>query len=60
MKQAEAFINQLQKAAKGLPGLVTSGETMVDDVDKAAKAAQKSILLRRNVPKAKERTLKKE
>jgi phospholipid/cholesterol/gamma-HCH transport system substrate-binding protein len=60
MKRAEAFLKQLQRAGKGLPGLVTSGETMVDDVDKAAKAAQKSWLLRRNVPKAKERTLKKE
>lgn len=60
MKKAEAFVELLNKAGKGLPGLVTSGETMVTDVDKAAKAAQKSLLLRRNVPKAKERTLRKE
>lgn len=60
VKNAEAFVQQLQRAGKGLPALVTSGETMVTDVDKAAKAAQKSWLLRRHVPKVKERTLKKE
>lgn len=57
MKKAEAFVQQLQRAGKGLPGLVTSGETMVTDVDKAAKAAQKSWLLRRHVPKPQERTI---
>lgn len=60
MKKAEAFVEQLQRAGKGLPALVTSGETMVTDVDKAAKAAQKSWLLRRHVPKKKERTLRVE
>ena len=58
LKKAEAFVEQLQRAGKGLPGLVTSGETMVTDVDKAAKAAQKNWLLRGNVPKTKERTLR--
>ncbi len=57
MKKAEAFVQQLQRAGKGLPALVTSGETMVTDVDKAAKAAQKSWLLRRNVPQPQERTI---
>lgn len=58
LKKAEAFVEQLNKAGKGLPGLVTAGETMATDVDKTAKAAQKSILLRGNVPKAKERTIR--
>jgi phospholipid/cholesterol/gamma-HCH transport system substrate-binding protein len=57
-KKAEEFLEQLRRAGKGLPGLVTSGETMVSDVDKAAKAAQKSWLLRRHVPKAEERTIR--
>jgi phospholipid/cholesterol/gamma-HCH transport system substrate-binding protein len=58
IKKAEAFMEQLNKAGKGLPALVTAGETMATDVDKTAKAAQKSILLRGNVPKGKERTIK--
>jgi phospholipid/cholesterol/gamma-HCH transport system substrate-binding protein len=57
MKKAEAFITQLQRAGKGLPGLVHSGTTMADDVDKAAKAAQKTWLLRRHVPQPQERTI---
>jgi phospholipid/cholesterol/gamma-HCH transport system substrate-binding protein len=57
MKKTEAFVEQLQRAGKGLPGLVTSGEAMANDVDKAAKAAQKSWLLRRHVPQPKERTI---
>jgi phospholipid/cholesterol/gamma-HCH transport system substrate-binding protein len=58
LKKAEAFVEQLNKAGKGLPALVTAGESMAIDVDKTAKAAQKSILLRGNVPKAKERTIR--
>jgi phospholipid/cholesterol/gamma-HCH transport system substrate-binding protein len=57
VKKAEAFVQQLQRAGKALPGLVNSGAAMADDVDKAAKAAQKSWLLRSNVPKPKERTI---
>lgn len=57
VKKAEDFVQQLQRAGKGLPGLVNSGAAMADDVDKAAKAAQKSWLLRRNVPKPQERTI---
>ncbi len=57
VKKADAFIQQLQRAGKALPGLVNSGAAMADDVDKAAKAAQKSWLLRRNVPKPQERTI---
>jgi phospholipid/cholesterol/gamma-HCH transport system substrate-binding protein len=57
-KKADSFMTQLNRAGKGLPGLVFSGETMFNDVDKAAKAAQKSWLLRRHVPKAKEQTIR--
>jgi len=57
VKKAEAFVQQLQRAGKALPGLVNSGAAMADDVDKVAKAAQKSWLLRSNVPKPKERTI---
>jgi phospholipid/cholesterol/gamma-HCH transport system substrate-binding protein len=57
VKKAEAFMEQLQQAGKGLPGLVNSGAAMADDVDKAAKAAQKTWLLRRHVPQPQERTI---
>lgn len=57
MKKAEAFVEQLQRAGKSLPGLVSSATTMADDVDKTTKAMQKSFLLRRNVPKPQERTI---
>ena len=46
------FLTDLKKAGKGLPGLVTSGETTLSDVDKTSKAAQKSWLLRKNVPQS--------
>ena len=52
------FSTDLKKAGKGLPGLVTEAETTVSDVDKTAKAAQKSWLLRRNVPQPKEHTIR--
>ena len=48
----------MKKAGKGLPGLVTSGETMASDVDKTSKAANKSWLLRRNVPQPQEHTIR--
>lgn len=57
VKKADAFIQQLQRAGKALPGLVNSATTMADDVDKTTKAMQKSFLLRRNVPKPQERTI---
>jgi phospholipid/cholesterol/gamma-HCH transport system substrate-binding protein len=57
-KKFDDFMTDLKKAGKGLPGLVTSGETMVSDVDKTAKAAQKSWLLRKNVPQPKEHTIR--
>jgi len=56
-KKGEAFFDSLNRAGKGLPGLVTSGQEMVEDADKVAKAAQKSWLLRSNVPKPKEHSI---
>jgi phospholipid/cholesterol/gamma-HCH transport system substrate-binding protein len=57
-KKLDDFLTDLKKAGKGLPGLVTSGEAMVGDVDKTTKAAQKSWLLRRNVPQPQEHTIR--
>ena len=57
-KKLDDFMTDLKKAGKGLPGLVTSGETTLSDVDKISKAAQKSWLLRKNVPQSKERTIR--
>ena len=57
-KKAELFLNTLNKAGKTLPDLVVSGQEMATDVEKAAEAAQKSWLLRRNVPKPKEQTIR--
>lgn len=58
MKKADTFFDSLKKTGKSLPDLVTEAETTVSDADKAAKAAQKSWLLRRNVPKPQERTIR--
>ncbi len=57
-KKAELFLEALNKAGKTLPDLVVSGQEMAKDVEKAAEAAQKSWLLRRNVPKPKEQTIR--
>jgi phospholipid/cholesterol/gamma-HCH transport system substrate-binding protein len=57
-KKLDDFLTNLKKAGKGLPGLVTSGESMASDVDKTAKAANKSWLLRRNVPQPQEHTIR--
>lgn len=58
MKKADTFLDSLKKAGKSLPELVTQAETTVSDADIAAKAAQKSWLLRRNVPQPKEHTIR--
>jgi len=57
-KKLDDFMTDLKKAGKGLPGLVTSGETAAGDADKAAKAIQKSWLFRRNAPQPQERTIR--
>ena len=59
-KKGEAFLDSLAKAGKNLPDLVVSGQDMAEEVGKTAEAAQKSWLLRRNVPKPKEQTIRVE
>ncbi len=59
-KKTEMFLDSLNKAGASLPDLVDSGQGLVDDADKVAKAAQKSWLLRKNVPKPKEHTIRME
>jgi hypothetical protein len=51
-------LSKLNQAGKGLPEMVTSGDTMANDVDRAAKAAQKSWLLRGNMPQPQEHTIR--
>jgi ABC-type transporter Mla subunit MlaD len=58
MKKADSFLDTLRKTGKSLPDLVTEAETTISDADKTAKAAQKSWLLRRNVPKPQEHTIR--
>ncbi len=58
VKKLDSFLTNLDKAGKGLPGLVTSGETLFSDADKAAKAAQQSWFLRQYVPKPEEHTIR--
>ena len=57
-KKLDEFLTELHRAGKGLPGLVTSGDTMVNDVDRTTKAAQKSWLLRSHVPQPQEHTIR--
>ena len=57
-KKLESFVANLDKAGKGLPGLVTEGQTLFGDADQAAKAANQSWLLRSNVPRPQERTIR--
>jgi phospholipid/cholesterol/gamma-HCH transport system substrate-binding protein len=58
VKKLDSFLTNLDKAGKGLPGLVTSGETLFSDADQAAKAAQRSWFLRSYVPKPEEHTIR--
>lgn len=59
-KKGERFLDSLNKASQGLPDLVDSGQGLVEDADKVAKAAQKSWLLRRKIPTPKEHTIRVE
>ena len=56
-KKLDELMSKLNQAGKGLPELMTSGGTMVNDVDRTAKAAQKSWLLRSHVPQPQEHTI---
>ena len=57
-KKLDEFMTELHHTGKGLPELVTSGGTMVNDVDQTARAAQKSWLLRSHVPQPQEHTIR--
>jgi len=57
-KKLESFIANLDRAGKGLPGLVTQGETAMGEFDTTNKAIQRNWLLRRNVPQPQERTIR--
>lgn len=59
-EKVESFLENLDKAGEGLPDLVITGQEAFSDADKVAEAAQKLWLLRRHVPKAKERTIRVE
>jgi phospholipid/cholesterol/gamma-HCH transport system substrate-binding protein len=59
-KKLESLLDNLDRAAAGLPDLVVTGQEALSDADKAAQAAQRSWLLRRYVPKAEERTIRVE
>jgi phospholipid/cholesterol/gamma-HCH transport system substrate-binding protein len=57
-KKLESFVANLDRAGKGLPGLVTEGQTLFGDADQAAKAAKQLWPLRNYVPKAQEHTIR--
>ena len=57
-KKLDDFMTDLKKAGKGLPGLVTTGESAAGDAGKAARAVQKSWLFRRNVTQPQEHTIR--
>ena len=57
-KKLDSFMTNLQKAGKGLPGLVTSGDSALSDLDNATKAVQKSWLFRGNLPNPREHTIR--
>ncbi len=58
LKKLDAFLTNLDKAGKSLPGLVTQGETTLSDFDTTTKAMQRSWLLRRYVPQPQEHTIR--
>lgn len=57
-KKLDGFLANLNRAGKGLPGLVTQGESAFSDVDIATKAIQRSWLLRRYMPQPREHTIR--
>jgi phospholipid/cholesterol/gamma-HCH transport system substrate-binding protein len=60
VEKVQNFLANLDKAGVGLPDLVDTGQNVLSDADKVAEAAQKMWLLRRHIPKPKERTIKME
>jgi phospholipid/cholesterol/gamma-HCH transport system substrate-binding protein len=57
-KKLDRFMANLERAGKSLPGLVTQGETAMGDFEVTNKAIQRNWLLRRNVPKPQEHTIR--
>ncbi len=58
--KVEAFVNNLDQAGEGLPELVDTGQNVLSDADKVAEGAKKLPILRRYIPKPKERTIRME
>jgi phospholipid/cholesterol/gamma-HCH transport system substrate-binding protein len=56
-KKLESFVVNLERAGKGLPSLVTEGQTLFGDADQAAKAAKQLWPLRNYVPRPQEHTI---
>jgi phospholipid/cholesterol/gamma-HCH transport system substrate-binding protein len=57
-KKLESVVVNLDRAGKGLPGLVTEGQTLFGDADQAAKAAKQLWPLSRYVPQPQEHTIR--
>jgi phospholipid/cholesterol/gamma-HCH transport system substrate-binding protein len=57
-KKLESFVGNLDKAGKGLPGLITEGQTLFGDADQAAKAAKQVWPLSRYVTQPQEHTIR--
>jgi phospholipid/cholesterol/gamma-HCH transport system substrate-binding protein len=57
-KKLESFVTNLERAGKGLPGLVTEGQTLFGDAGQAAKAAKQLWPLRNYVPQPQEHTIR--
>ena len=60
VEKVQAFVKNLDQAGEGIPDLVDTGQSALSDVDTVAKGAKKLPLLRRYVPKPKERTIRVE
>jgi phospholipid/cholesterol/gamma-HCH transport system substrate-binding protein len=57
-KRLESFVVNLDRAGKGLPSMVTEGQTLFGDADQAAKAAKQLWPLSRYVPQPQEHTIR--
>jgi phospholipid/cholesterol/gamma-HCH transport system substrate-binding protein len=57
-KKLESFVVNLDRAGKGLPALVTEGQTLFGDADQAAKAAKQVWPLSRYVTQPQEHTIR--
>jgi len=58
VKKTEAFLDNLEQASRTLPELMVEGQGLLSEADKVAQAAQKTWLLRRHLPKPRERTIR--